>query len=177
MASSNSNCRLITLMTTTVLLFFVIATAIAALRTIYVILSTFRRSKRGKGRVRLRKATPASVCVVVGSGGHTTEMFGLLDKLPLERYHPRHYIVAATDKISVGKAEEYESRHGTGDSASGNFVIHRIPRSREVRQSFISAIFTTLWATLFAIRVMWRVFPDLVGFPPSPGTTTPRRSD
>jgi beta-1,4-N-acetylglucosaminyltransferase len=106
---------------------------------------------------------PARTCIVLGSGGHTTEMFGLLDKMDLNKYDPRHYIVASTDTMSVSKAEEYETRHGTGDSKR-NHVVHRIPRSREVRQSFVSTIFTTLWATLYSMRLVWQLFPDLVSF-------------
>lgn len=52
------------------------------------------------------------------------------------------------------------------------FKILRIPRSREVRQSWLSTIFTTLNAIIFSFPVVFREKPDLVRTVP----TNERRS-
>lgn len=52
------------------------------------------------GQPQRRKA--ASVCCVMGSGGHTTEMIKLLEQLGQE-FHPRIYVIADTDSMSEAK--------------------------------------------------------------------------
>ena len=46
---------------------------------------------------------PKRTLIVLGSGGHTTEMLRLIDVLPIETYSPRYYFVANTDKMSIKK--------------------------------------------------------------------------
>ena len=41
--------------------------------------------------------------VVLGSGGHTTEMLRLLDHMQKETYKPRYYFLANTDHMSIKK--------------------------------------------------------------------------
>ncbi|CAI5449616.1 unnamed protein product [Caenorhabditis angaria] len=50
--------------------------------------------------------------------------------------------------------------------------FERIPRSREVGQSYISSIFSTIYATYFAFEVVYRNRPDLVVLN-GPGTCIP----
>ena len=49
------------------------------------------------------------VCLVLGSGGHTTEMMALAASLDKETFRPRSYIVAETDQLSRQKVTERES--------------------------------------------------------------------
>jgi len=91
--------------------------------------------------------------MVLGSGGHTTEMLWLLGSLPeeasgttmgLDSLAPRRYLIADTDKMSQTKLDAFDK---------GGKVI-RVKRSREVGQSYITSIFTTLLAffqSFFAI--------------------------
>ncbi|CAF1428914.1 unnamed protein product [Adineta steineri] len=46
--------------------------------------------------------------IVLGSGGHTTEMFRLLSGTDLNIYKPRYYTIATTDKMSAKKMNEFE---------------------------------------------------------------------
>lgn len=50
-------------------------------------------------------------------------------------------------------------------TVSPQFTIHRIPRSREVRQSWTSSVVSTLNALLHAVPLMFRLRPDMVGIP------------
>ena len=43
--------------------------------------------------------------IVLGSGGHTTEMFNLVESLDKQRYWPRIYIHASTDEMSRKKVD------------------------------------------------------------------------
>ena len=47
--------------------------------------------------------------MVLGSGGHTTEMVALSRALDRKIYTPRTYIIAETDQLSKMKIEKEES--------------------------------------------------------------------
>lgn len=141
---------------------------------------------------------PARTLVVLGSGGHTAEMLMLLDKLDPAAYSPRTYVVAETDRMSGQKALQRElnvvqataplagdkaqqqsgtGRHKTGgeppsSSPSSAATIVRIPRSREVGQSYVTSVFTTLYSLLFAAAAVLRTRPQLV-LVNGPGTCIP----
>ncbi|KAL7874384.1 hypothetical protein SRHO_G00053540 [Serrasalmus rhombeus] len=113
-----------------------------------------------------------SVCVLVvaGSGGHTTEIIRLMESLS-QVYTPRHYVIADTDKMSEDKIRAFESSKVKGDSPA-QFTIHRIPRSREVRQSWSSSVLSTLYALLYSVPLVFRLRPDMV-LCNGPGTCIP----
>jgi len=104
---------------------------------------------------------------VLGSGGHTAELLGLIRTLDPLVYNPRTYYLADTDKLSEQKAKVLEESLG-----SGEYSMVRVPRAREVGQSLISSLPSTLLAALAC-------FPPLVKAPPQlllcngPGTCLP----
>ncbi|XP_072023513.1 UDP-N-acetylglucosamine transferase subunit ALG14-like [Amphiura filiformis] len=108
--------------------------------------------------------------VIAGSGGHTTEMLRLLSAMS-DTYSPRHYVIANTDKMSEDKIKTMEAeRHK--HSKELQFQIIRIPRSREVRQSYMTSIVSTLYATFYAFPIVFKAAPDLV-LCNGPGTCIP----
>lgn len=117
---------------------------------------------------------PARTLIILGSGGHTTEMIAIVTELNKRNYTPRFYIIADTDKHSETKALHVESLVESQSTARPNpaFEIHRIPRSREVQQSFVSAIVTTIRSILHCIPLVYRLQPDLV-LCNGPGTCVP----
>ncbi|XP_068547392.1 UDP-N-acetylglucosamine transferase subunit ALG14 isoform X2 [Anas acuta] len=110
-------------------------------------------------RRRGRRAPPLSLLVVAGSGGHTTEILRLLSCLS-ESYSPRHYIFADSDKMSEAKIRSFEQKRAERFSNS-QFTLDRIPRSREVRQSWISSVVTTLYSILYSFPLTYKLKPDL----------------
>ncbi|XP_068919481.1 UDP-N-acetylglucosamine transferase subunit ALG14 isoform X1 [Petaurus breviceps papuanus] len=110
------------------------------------------------------------VLVVAGSGGHTTEILRLLGSLSKD-YNPRHYVLADTDKMSAVKIRLFEEKRAERDSES-LYTTHRIPRSREVQQSWSSSVFTTLYAMCYSLPLTFRLKPDLV-LCNGPGTCIP----
>ncbi|XP_066857728.1 UDP-N-acetylglucosamine transferase subunit ALG14 isoform X2 [Anser cygnoides] len=110
-------------------------------------------------RRRGRRAPPLSLLVVAGSGGHTTEILRLLSCLS-ESYSPRHYIFADSDKMSEAKIRSFEQKRAEKFSNS-QFTLDRIPRSREVRQSWTSSVVTTLYSILYSFPLTYKLKPDL----------------
>jgi beta-1,4-N-acetylglucosaminyltransferase len=104
--------------------------------------------------------------IILGSGGHTAEMFSLLQHLPRDYYSPRIYIVARTDAFSVRKATEYEK-----DAA--DYCIERIPRSREVGQSYLSSILSISHAWLYSVRILYHYGFASIVICNGPGTGVP----
>ncbi|XP_062848282.1 UDP-N-acetylglucosamine transferase subunit ALG14 homolog [Trichomycterus rosablanca] len=130
------------------------------LRLIVVLRTECKPGKKGS----------VSVLVVAGSGGHTTEVIRLMGSLS-PSYSPRHYVIADTDKMSEEKIRTFEASKKDGDTFS-QFTIHRIPRSREVRQSWTSSVISTLRSLLHSVPLVFRLRPDVV-LCNGPGTCIP----
>lgn len=105
--------------------------------------------------------------IIAGSGGHTTEMLRLMDSLGKE-YSPKEYVLATTDKMSEDKIHTFEESR----KFDCDYSLVRIPRSREVKQSYVTSIFTTLYASLLSIPVIFKSKPDLL-LCNGPGTCIP----
>ncbi|ETV98906.1 hypothetical protein H310_08396 [Aphanomyces invadans] len=102
--------------------------------------------------------------VVLGSGGHTTEMLKLIKRLSVEQYTPLAFVVAASDHTSEEKARM--ERKGSA------LQVYTIPRSREVGQSWTSTVFTSMHSLLYSIAVVFHFQPDLL-LCNGPGTCIP----
>ncbi|XP_016327505.1 UDP-N-acetylglucosamine transferase subunit ALG14 homolog isoform X2 [Sinocyclocheilus anshuiensis] len=111
-----------------------------------------------------------SLLVIAGSGGHTTEIVRLMGSLS-QSYNPRHYVTADTDKMSEEKIRTFEAEQEKSGSPS-QFTIHRIPRSREVRQSWSSSVLSSLSALISSVPLVFRLQPDIV-LCNGPGTCVP----
>jgi len=148
------------------------AAVLLALRVLFV-LDSVRSSRlgrrRGRGRARSR---PVRTLAVLGSGGHTSEMIRLVSELDPGIYAPLTYVVAETDATSLERVKAVaESRGGRAARLTPDAVC-RIPRSREVGQSYATSVFTTLRSFLYAAWVVVRTRPDLV-LCNGPGTCLP----
>ncbi|KAL3616933.1 hypothetical protein CASFOL_039327 [Castilleja foliolosa] len=117
---------------------------------------------------------PLSTLIVLGSGGHTAEMINLLDVMQMERFKPRYYIAAATDNMSLQKARELEDsltdKAGVESVETSHFK--QIYRSREVGQSYLTSVGTTLIALSHALWLMIKIRPQVI-LCNGPGTCIP----
>jgi beta-1,4-N-acetylglucosaminyltransferase len=109
--------------------------------------------------------------IVLGSGGHTTEMLHIVRNLDFERYSPRYYVLANSDQTSVVKLTELEIEKER-DPEKHNFEVATIYRSREVHQSYISSVFTTVRSILSSFPIVYKAKPDLI-LCNGPGTCVP----
>lgn len=139
--------------------------------------------------------------VFLGSGGHTTEMIQLLQELDPKIYAPIVYIVAKSDVTSIPRLQRYILSSGMRDGkdchpqwegrypksinkTSGNddvttttsppaqAQVYTLPRAREVHQSYLSSIFTTLHSTYKTAQLLWKIQPHLI-VTNGPGTCVP----
>ncbi|GMH37084.1 hypothetical protein BSKO_04957 [Bryopsis sp. KO-2023] len=115
-----------------------------------------------------RKDGPIKTMIVLGSGGHTTEMMAVVRAMDLSKYTPRCYVVANTDALGATKAMDLERDKGNLECST----IAKIPRSREVGQSFVTSTWTTLASLAHCATLVWREKPKLV-LVNGPGTCIP----
>lgn len=106
-----------------------------------------------------------SLMIILGSGGHTAEMFKLIQGLGKTRFTKRVYIMAESDKTSSSKLQAFEL-----DLTKS--VVLKIPRSRKVHQSWITTPFTTLFSIISCVRLVYFQDPDLI-ICNGPGTCIP----
>lgn len=97
-------------------------------------------------------------------GGHTSEMFKFLSTLNHE-YYPRTYVLANTDSGSYAKIELFES------GLNQNYEVIKIPRSREVGQSYVSSLFSTIYSILSCYWILFKGIDLLLTN--GPGTCVP----
>uniref|UniRef100_A0A8R1IEI1 UDP-N-acetylglucosamine transferase subunit ALG14 n=1 Tax=Caenorhabditis japonica TaxID=281687 RepID=A0A8R1IEI1_CAEJA len=145
--------------------FFVTAVILFGILLVTAFLSFLVRHSNHSSKIKPKKAN-ASLCAVLGSGGHTTEMLELIKNFDNE-FNMRIYIIADTDTISEDKAVAHEKSRN-----NEKFVVEKIPRSREVGQSYFSSVFSTLNSCRFAFKLIYRTRPDLVLLN-GPGTCIP----
>ena len=135
-------------------------TAIAAGAVVLLALLLRRRRKRDSQK-------KIKTLVVLGSGGHTAEMLRLITDFDFERYTPLTLVTAATDTTSRAKAERELPREALATARWAE-----IPRAREVGQSFVTSVPSTLHALWACVHLIWTASPDLV-LVNGPGTCVP----
>ncbi|XP_015178041.1 PREDICTED: UDP-N-acetylglucosamine transferase subunit ALG14 [Polistes dominula] len=139
----------------------IVCPLIIILRIVFLILM---KDKKTSAKKKLR-VTPAKTMIILGSGGHTAEMLRIVKLMDYKMYTPRIYVSASTDNISIDKVKVIEENQN-------DYKIIRITRSREVGQSYISSVWTTLMATLEATSILWSEKPELL-LCNGPGTCVP----
>nr|XP_027068915.1 UDP-N-acetylglucosamine transferase subunit ALG14-like isoform X2 [Coffea arabica] len=157
MENSNNHCLSIT-PSSLVLLSIIGFITLILIRVLYII----HRSSQPRSASSQQK--PLSTLIVLGSGGHTAEMINLLNVLQKNSFTPRYYIAAATDNMSLQKAQVLESswlnEGGVEEVGSAKFM--QIYRSREVGQSYITSVGTTLIALAHALWLMIKIRPHVI---------------
>ncbi|XP_050428610.1 UDP-N-acetylglucosamine transferase subunit ALG14 homolog [Adelges cooleyi] len=141
------------------LLVIAILSAYFSARLIFMIMQLLT----GKCNVRMRKQ-PLRTLIVIGSGGHTSEMLRLMKHLNKQKFTPRLYVLADTDTTSQVRLEKEEN--GT------DWTTAVIPRSRHVNQSYSSSVVSTLYSIVMTIPVVISFKPDLI-LCNGPGTCVP----
>eukprot|EP00981_Chlorochromonas_danica_P001437 scaffold300_cov173-Ochromonas_danica.AAC.5 len=95
-------------------------------------------------------------------------MIMLLRKLSSVKYQPVHNILAESDRTSLEKI----SSSSLSLFQENDCHWYRIMRSREVKQSWLSTVFTTLLSCLQSLWITLSVKPDLI-LCNGPGTCVP----
>jgi beta-1,4-N-acetylglucosaminyltransferase len=111
----------------------------------------------------LKPKQQKQLMIVIGSGGHTAEILKLLHNL---QNYKRIYVMAVNDVSSGSKIQEYQERNHS------EYSVVRIPRSRNVHQSWLTTPLTTLYSLLFCIFLIWKHNPKVI-LCNGPGTCVP----
>ncbi|XP_010517568.1 PREDICTED: UDP-N-acetylglucosamine transferase subunit ALG14 homolog [Camelina sativa] len=148
-------------------LFIVLGIVLLMVRVLYVVYRCGKPFPKGASQ-------SFTTLVVLGSGGHTAEMLSLLSVLRMDRFTPRFYIAAATDNMSLQKARSFEDSLAVKVPAvkkvSSQFM--QIYRSREVGQSYVTSVWTTIVAIVHGLWLMIRIRPQVI-LCNGPGTCIP----
>lgn len=124
-------------------------------------------------RLLNKKHDKIKTLIILGSGGHTAEMMAILRKLNKEIYSPRSYVLAESDHTSMAKVVEIEAeKYNVQTEQVPEYNMLKIPRSRNVGQSYVSSVWTTLWSILKCIPLVYRTKPNLI-LCNGPGTCVP----
>lgn len=129
-----------------------------------------RRQRIGSHHIKKQtkqRTKPVKTVVVLGSGGHTTEMLDMIKNLSPTNYSPLVFIIASTDDTSERRLVAV-----MGEKILSSCTIYKIPRSREVGQSYLTSIATTLWSFVHALALTARLRPGLL-LCNGPGTCLP----
>lgn len=133
-----------------------------------LVLYLWRASARGRPPLKRVRAM-----AVLGSGGHTAEMLRLLPSLCSRAEYSRlDFVLAETDRSSRASAEQLRDQLARSGHPLPPISFLTIPRSREVGQSYVSSIFSTLRAIAASALVVVRRKPDLI-LCNGPGTCLP----
>ena len=130
-----------------------------------------------------REHRPAKVMAILGSGGHTAETLSLFKRLRSDLFFPLEVVIASSDTTSEAKAlkalrrwcdksSPSKEQGQSTEPAERGLTVHRIPRSREVAQSWLTTPFTALWSLMFAFVLVFRVQPRVI-VTCGPGTAVP----
>lgn len=114
----------------------------------------------------IRNQKPINTMIVVGPGGHLSEMISFIAKLDFEHdYSPVKFVIANDDNLTLNKIQE-KFGHLL------NYEILKIKRSRQVGQSYVSSIWTTLHSLIESLIICWQHQPKLL-LCNGPGTCIP----
>ena len=104
-------------------------------------------------KVRARFLRRGRLMVILGSGGHTSEMMAILAKVDLSKVTHVDIICTTGDQWSEQKASRVISQP---------YKAHTVLRSRKVGQSYLTSIFTTLLSIFPCMWVVFKSLPDLI---------------
>ncbi|KAL8775439.1 MAG: hypothetical protein Q9194_003765 [Teloschistes cf. exilis] len=114
-----------------------------------------------KPRAR-RRGQPTRLLIVLGSGGHTSEMLSILHNLDPYLYTHRSYIVSSGDDFSSSKAIEFENALQARCQAStetmalapSTYDINVIPRARKIHQPLLTTPFSSVRCLLSCFAIL-----------------------
>jgi beta-1,4-N-acetylglucosaminyltransferase len=107
--------------------------------------------------------------IVFGSGGHTTEMLLMLKTMKFDTYQSVTFIIGHSDTWSLQKVKDFYTKAHNGIDVISKYRVKivRLFRSRQVKQSYISSIGTTLLALAHSVILIIIHTPDIVTLTPS----------
>jgi beta-1,4-N-acetylglucosaminyltransferase len=102
--------------------------------------------------------------IVFGSGGHTTEMLLMLKSINFNLYNRVFFVLGHSDTWSLTKIKDFYQKERQLDIEKQvpNLTIVRLFRSREVKQSYLTSVLTTLMGLAHSVLLVVKSRPDIV---------------
>ena len=100
-----------------------------------------------------------SIMIILGSGGHTGEILLMIQKLDFNKFCECYFVSSHNDKNSENKAKESIQ---IDKFKNTKFHFLKIYRARNVGQSFVSSIPTTLYALFQSFFILVKYRPNMV---------------
>ncbi|KAJ3829127.1 glycosyltransferase family 1 protein [Lentinula raphanica] len=101
-----------------------------------------------RDRTRAINHDRKKIAILLGSGGHTSEMLAMTSTLDFNKYSPRVYILSEGDTLSRRKAITLEAtkaaKYGSVSKNTNAYTFLVIPRARKVHQSLLTTPYTAL---------------------------------
>jgi len=91
--------------------------------------------------------------LIFGSGGHTSEMLMLMKDFNFHDYETIYFLKASSDVTTQQKVEAYR-KQGVLNLDSEKVIWIDIPRSREVKQSYLTSVLTTLFSIYYSYIIL-----------------------
>lgn len=105
-----------------------------------------------------KKNKNKSIMIVLGSGGHTSELLIMIKRLDLNKFSRIFFVYSHNDSSSGNKIKENIDL----DKYKDKIQTIQIYRSRNVGQSFKSSIFTTLISFIHSILIIIKTRPNMI---------------
>ena len=145
---------------TAMLAFLLLSVVLVLVFRILVVWRQIQWARRTGKTSAWKTQPPVKTLLVLGSGGHTTELLGQTQHL--RSFYEKWYVMGHSDSTSRARLPSNVPKDR----------IHIIPRARHVGQSYVSSLWTTLVALLYSFTLVWRLQPDLI-LCNGPGTCVP----
>lgn len=145
-----------------IVLLIIFVTVCIVLRALYIIYLIYSSNCK-----LVKEGNSLKTICCIGSGGHTSELLRLIKSFGNKKFQPRLYVMADNDISSEAKIVQVENEMG-----NNNYTISKIPRSRNVHQSFKSSVGSTLRAIMYTLPLIYKFKPDVI-LCNGPGTCIP----
>lgn len=118
---------------------------IILIRLSYLIINNIlNKNKRNNKLIKNKWNKKLKTLVCLGSGGHTSEMLQIIEILDKNKYEPIIYMLADTDETSLNKIKQLK--------LINNYYL--IPRSRQVHQSYLTSVFSTIKSICYVLYLL-----------------------
>ena len=101
-----------------------------------------------KAAFKKRENGKRSLMVVLGSGGHTSEMLMMLNKAQFNNYSSVFFVIGKSDRKSKEVLDMFLQQR---DSLINDFITITLPRPNEVGDGKLLASIKTIYSTLYCL--------------------------
>lgn len=120
-----------------------------------------------------RSTSTSTLMSVIGSGGHTTEMLSLIKSVTEMNQHTNDideivFVVSKSDTKSQNKLLmeysqlQYPEQVDQSDDSLIKYRLLKITRSRDVHQSYFTSLFTTMFAIIESLSILYTIKPSIL---------------